>query len=220
MAKRIFDLVSALIALTVLTSVLVVLFHFIRRDGGPAFFRQVRVGKDGQLFSLYKFRSMVVNAEKLGAQVTAGHDARITTVGRVLRKTKLDELPQLFNVFIGDMSIVGPRPEVPYYVEKWPEEDRKVVLSVKPGITDYATLFYHDEQAVLARAQDLERAYVEVVMPHKLEMYGRYVRERSFLLDLRLVVATLGRIVGFGVSSADYADPPAIARHERAGYTD
>jgi len=203
MAKRIFDLVSTLIALAVLTPVFVVLFHFIRRDGGRAFFRQVRVGKDGRLFKLFKFRSMVVNAEKLGAQVTASHDARITTIGRVLRKTKLDELPQLFNVFIGEMSIVGPRPEVPYYVEKWSEEDRRVVLSVKPGITDYATLFYHDEQVVLAGAEDPVTAYIEEVMPHKLEMYRRYVRERSFLLDLKLVVATLGRIVGFGVSSAD-----------------
>lgn len=206
MAKRIFDLVSALIALTVLTPVFVVLFHFIRRDGGPTFFRQVRLGKNGRLFKLFKFRSMVVNAEKLGAQVTASHDARITTVGRSLRKTKLDELPQLFNVFIGEMSIVGPRPEVPYYVEKWSEEDRRVVLSVKPGITDYATLFYHDEQAVLAGAENSEKVYIEEVMPHKLEMYRRYVRERSFLLDLKLVVATLGRIVGFGVSSADYTD--------------
>lgn len=199
MSKRILDVISALIALTVLIPVFVVLCHFIRRDGGPAFFRQVRVGKDRRVFKLFKFRSMVVNAEKLGAQVTASHDARITAVGRVLRKTKLDELPQLFNVFIGDMSIVGPRPEVSYYVKKWSEEDRRVVLSVKPGITDYATLFYHDEQGVLAGAEDPERAYMEEIMPHKLEMYRRYVRERSFWLDLNIIFATLGKVgrVGF-----------------------
>jgi len=141
---------------------------------------------------------MVVDAERLGNQVTASHDPRITAVGRVLRQTKLDELPQLLNVFAGDMSIVGPRPEVPYYVEKWSDDDRRVVLSVKPGITDYATLFYHDEQAVLAEAGNAEKVYVEVVLPHKLEMAKRYARERNFGVDLWLVLATIWKIVGRG----------------------
>jgi len=188
MKKRFFDVVSSLIGLGLLMPLLMAIGLLVRRDGGPAFFRQVRVGKDGRLFKFIKFRSMVVNAEKLGNQVTASHDPRITTIGRILRQTKLDELPQLLNVFAGEMSIVCPRPEVPYYVEKWPDEDRDIVLSVKPGITDYATLFYHDEQAVLARAADVEKAYVEVVMPHKLVMHRRYVKEKSFFLDVRIIL--------------------------------
>ncbi len=194
MIKRLFDLVSSLLGLMALIPVFTVICLVIARDGGAAFFRQARVGRHGRLFKLYKFRSMVVDAEKLGAQVTAGHDPRITRVGRILRQTKLDELPQLLNVFIGNMSVVGPRPEVPYYVSKWSAEDREMVLSVKPGITDYATLYYHDEQAVLAKASDVAKAYMEVVMPHKLEMYRRYVREKSFLLDLSIILATLGKI--------------------------
>jgi len=196
MMKRIFDLVFSLLGIGALLPLFFVLGFLIRRDGGPAFFTQERVGKDGRTFHFIKFRSMVMHAERLGSQVTASHDPRITGVGRVLRRTKLDELPQLLNVFAGDMSIVGPRPEVPYYVAKWSEEDRRVVLSVKPGITDYATLFYHDEQAVLAKTEDPEKTYLDVVMPHKLEMYRRYVSDRSFGLDLRLVAATLGKMVG------------------------
>jgi lipopolysaccharide/colanic/teichoic acid biosynthesis glycosyltransferase len=205
MAKRVFDVVSSLLGLMALIPVFIVLCLLIRRDGGPAFFLGVRVGLCGKPFRIYKFRSMVVDADRLGAQVTASHDPRITGIGAVLRRTKLDELPQLFNVFIGHMSIVGPRPEVPSYVYKWSEEDRRIVLSLKPGITDYATLFYHDEQAVLAKADNPETVYFDVVMPHKLEMYRRYVRERNFGLDLKLVVATLGRIVGLGVLSTDLA---------------
>lgn len=196
MTKRVFDLVSSLLGIGALLPFFFVLWVLIGRDGGPALFRQERVGKDGRTFRFIKFRSMVMDAERLGSQVTASHDPRITAVGRVLRRTKLDELPQLLNVFAGDMSIVGPRPEVPYYVAKWSEEARRVVLSVKPGITDYATLFYHDEQAVLAKAEDPEKTYVDVVMPHKLEMYRRYVRDRSLGLDLRLVAATLGKMMG------------------------
>ena len=171
----------------------------IRSDGGPAFFRQVRVGKAGRFFRIFKFRTMVVDAEKLGTQVTSEHDPRITRIGRILRKTKLDELPQLLNVFVGDMSLVGPRPEVPYYVARWPEEDRKVILSVKPGITDYATLFYNDEQAVLAKTDDPKEAYMKKVMPHKLEMYMRYVGDQNFCLDLRLILATLRKMAGLNV---------------------
>jgi len=195
MPKRVFDLVTSLIALTLLAPVFVALILLIRRDGGPAFFKQVRVGKGGRLFKVYKFRSMVVNAEELGEQVTMRHDPRITVIGRALRKAKLDELPQLFNVLMGDMSIVGPRPEVPYYVERWSDEERQIVLSVKPGITDYATLFYHDEQGVLVGAENPEKTYLQEVMPHKLKMYRRYVRERSFRVDLRLILATLRTIL-------------------------
>ena len=160
------------------------------------FFQQQRVGKLGVIFNVYKFRSMVIDADKLGAKVTASHDSRITPIGRLLRKTKIDELPQLFNVLMGDISLVGPRPEVPYYVSKWPDACKETVLSVRPGITDYATLYYNDEQAVLAKADDPEKAYLEEVMPHKLKMYGQYVKDQSFWLDIRIVFATLLKMVG------------------------
>ena len=194
--KRLFDLLLSSLALAVLSPLFVVLAVLIRRDGGPAFFRQVRVGRDGELFRIFKFRTMVPGAEKLGAQVTGAADPRITSVGRFLRKTKLDELPQLIDVFRGDMSLVGPRPEVPRYVEQWPEEDRRQILRIKPGITDYATFYYSDEQAILARAEDPEKSYLETVMPHKLRLYRKYLEDRSFGLDLRLLLATLTRMVG------------------------
>ncbi len=148
------------------------------------------------VFNVYKFRSMVIDADKLGAKVTASHDPRITRVGRLLRKTKIDELPQLFNVLMGDISLVGPRPEVPYYVSKWSDDCKETVLSVKPGITDYATLYYNDEQAVLAEANDPEKTYLEEVMPHKLKMYGRYVKDQNFWLDIRIILATLLKMIG------------------------
>lgn len=159
-------------------------------------FRQVRVGKNGKLFHLFKFRSMVVDADKMGAQVTATQDPRITRVGRLLRKTKLDELPQLLNVISGDISLVGPRPEVPYYVKCWPDEYRTKILSIKPGITDYATLLYNDEQEVLAQSNDPQKAYLEEVMPHKLVLYRKYINDQSFSLDIKILIATLLKMVG------------------------
>jgi len=144
---------------------------------------------------------MVKSADKKGFQVTAARDPRITRIGHLLRKTKLDELPQLINVFLGEMSLVGPRPEVPYYVEKWTEKDRTVIFSVKPGIADYATLFYSDEQAVLSEADDTEKAYLNEIMPHKMEMYKQYVSDQSLRLDIRLIVTTLLKMMGFDVSS-------------------
>jgi lipopolysaccharide/colanic/teichoic acid biosynthesis glycosyltransferase len=194
--KRFFDLLLSSLALAVLSPLFIVLALLIRRDGGPAFFRQERVGQGGEFFRIFKFRSMVPGAEKLGAQVTGAADPRITSVGRFLRKTKLDELPQLINVLRGQMSLVGPRPEVGRYVERWPEEDRREILQIKPGITDYATFYYSDEQAVLARAEDPEKAYLETVMPHKLRLYRKYLQDRGFWLDLRLLLATLARMIG------------------------
>jgi lipopolysaccharide/colanic/teichoic acid biosynthesis glycosyltransferase len=194
--KRIFDLLLSSLALVVLSPLFLVLSVRIRRDEGPAFFRQPRVGRSGELFPMFKFRSMVPGAEKLGAQVTGESDPRITGFGRFLRKTKLDELPQLINVFLGQMSLVGPRPEVPRYVDRWPEEDRRQILQVKPGITDYATFYYSDEQAVLARAEDTEKVYLETIMPQKLRLYRRYLQDRGFWLDLRLLLATLVRMAG------------------------
>lgn len=185
MSKRTFDLIASTALIAALSPLLLVIGLLVRSDGGPALFRQVRMGKNGTPFKLYKFRSMVVDADKMGAQVTAGHDPRITNAGRFLRKTKLDELPQLFNVISGDMSLVGPRPEVPYYVDRWPEKDRGKILSVKPGITDYATLFYNNEQEILSQSVDPEKTYLEEVMPHKLALYRQYIEDRTFFWILR-----------------------------------
>ena len=139
---------------------------------------------------------MVPNAEKLGNKVTSDNDPRITLVGSYLRRAKLDELPQLINVFVGQMSLVGPRPEVPQYVEKWPRADRRLILGVRPGITDYGSLVFSNEQEMLASAGGREKDYLESIMPLKLVLYRRYVRERNFFLDLRILVATLFRLTG------------------------
>jgi len=194
--KRCFDFVLSLMGLIALLPVFIAVAWVVKKDGGPVFYRQQRVGKHGTLFNIYKFRSMVIDADKTGAKVTASHDPRITRIGSLLRKTKIDELPQLFNVLTGDISLVGPRPEVPYYVSKWPDACRKIILSVKPGITDYATLYYNNEQAVLAKAGDPKKAYLKEVMPHKLRMYEQYVKDQNFWLDIRIILATLLKMVG------------------------
>lgn len=199
--KRCFDLTVSLMGLICLSPLFIVCAWVIKKDGGPFLFQQQRVGQYGKLFNIYKFRSMVIDADNLGAKVTASHDARITRIGRLLRKTKIDELPQLFNVLKGDMSLVGPRPEVPYYVSKWADASKKIILSVKPGITDYATLYYNDEQAVLAKADDLEKAYLYEVMPHKLKMYEQYVKDQSFWLDVKIILATFMKMVGIKTGS-------------------
>jgi lipopolysaccharide/colanic/teichoic acid biosynthesis glycosyltransferase len=144
---------------------------------------------------MWKFRTMVVGAERMGAQLTVGADPRITRVGRWLRRFKLDELPQLFNVLRGQMSLVGPRPEVPRYVACYPPAVRNTVLSVAPGITDLAAILYKDESTILGQARDPERAYLETILPVKLEYYQRYVRERSFWLDLGIIFRTLAAIL-------------------------
>jgi len=185
------------LALIFLFPALVIIGVLLKLDGGPAIFWQERVGRGGKLFRIYKFRSMVVSAEKIGGQVTAENDPRITTIGRWLRKTKIDELPEFFNVLKGDMSIVGPRPEVAAYVARWSENDRNIILSVRPGITDYATLFYHDEQSVLAAVDDPIKTYIEQIMPHKLRLSREYLRNCNLGLDLRIILATLARMAGF-----------------------
>lgn len=198
--KRLFDLICAAIGLLLLLPVFIIVGILIRRDGGPAFFRQERVGQNGKLFRIIKFRSMVVNTENQGAKITAGRDSRITRIGRIIRRTKIDELPQLINVFLGHMSIVGPRPEVPLYVAKWSEEDRDIILSVRPGITDYSSLIYSNEQAVLGASENPDKTYIEEVMPSKLFLYRRYVKEQSVWLDLRVIIATILKLVGANVA--------------------
>jgi lipopolysaccharide/colanic/teichoic acid biosynthesis glycosyltransferase len=200
LAKRLFDLLAAGAGALVLAPLLLGIALWIKRDSpGPVLFRQVRVGRHGVPFDIYKFRTMRHRPDHerrvAGPQLTVGRDPRVTRAGRFLRHYKLDELPQLFNVLEGTMSLVGPRPEVPRYVECYPPAVRNTVLSVAPGITDLAAILYRDESAILGQARDPEQAYVDTILPVKLEYYQRYVRERSFWLDLRIIFRTLAAIV-------------------------
>jgi lipopolysaccharide/colanic/teichoic acid biosynthesis glycosyltransferase len=195
MSKRLFDIAAALAGLLVLAPLLALVALWIKADSpGPVFFRQQRVGRHGRLFSIYKFRTMTA-APAATIELTVGSDRRITGAGQFLRHYKLDELPQLINVLQGAMSLVGPRPEVPRYVACYPPELRAIVLSVAPGITDWASILYREESAILGRAADPERAYRETILPAKLDYYVRYVRERSFWTDLRIIFRTLAAIV-------------------------
>ena len=192
MAKRSMDLLLSLLGLLVLAPLLLLVACWIKLDSrGPVFFRQERVGRFGVPFRIHKFRTMKDGASIDGSSITVGADARITRVGRWLRQSKLDELPQLIDVVQGRMSMVGPRPEVPRYVALYPAELRAKVLSVRPGITDPASIAYRDESRLLAAAADPEREYVHVVMPAKLEHAARYIDQRSLRGDLRLIGATL-----------------------------
>ncbi|MBZ2207312.1 sugar transferase [Massilia soli] len=190
MSKRAFDLAAAIGGLLLLAPLMAAIALWIRVDSpGPVLFRQLRMGRHGVPFSIFKFRTMTVQSE--GAQLTVGQDARITRAGRFLRHYKLDELPQLINVLQGAMSLVGPRPEVPRYVACYPPEVRRIVLSVAPGITDWASIHYKDENAILGHAVDPEQAYIDTILPVKLEYYVRYVQERTFWTDLRIIFRTL-----------------------------
>lgn len=192
MAKRLFDLVASGLGLLLLAPILLVVALAIKLESpGSVFFRQERVGRFGKTFRIHKFRTMVTDAERQGLQITVGSDARVTRMGSVLRKYKLDELAQLIDVFVGDMSLVGPRPEVPRYVACYPADVRAIVLSVPPGITDWASIEFKEENAILGDAVDAERVYIEEILPVKLGYYVRYVRERSFMMDLRIIFATL-----------------------------
>ena len=190
--KRAFDIAFSATALLLLAPLLAVIALWVRRDSpGPVIYRQERVGRYGQLFRIYKFRTMRVGADAAGPQITVGADARITRAGQFLRRTKLDELPQFANVLCGDMSVVGPRPEVPRYVALYPTEVAAQVLSVRPGITDRAAIEFRDEAALLAEAADLERVYVERVMPVKQRYYLDYVAQRTLIGDLRILFDTV-----------------------------
>ena len=197
MRKRAFDIVAALLGLALLWPVFLAVAAWIRLDSpGPVFFRQERVGRGGVPFRIHKFRTMRVDAPALGPQITVGDDPRITRAGRWLRRTKLDELPQLFDVLAGSMSLVGPRPEVPRYVAMYPAALRDKVLSVRPGITDLASIEYRRESELLAHAADPHQVYVQQIMPAKLGLAARYVDEHSMWGDLRLIGATLARLWG------------------------
>jgi lipopolysaccharide/colanic/teichoic acid biosynthesis glycosyltransferase len=190
MLKRAIDLVAAAVGLLLLAPLLVLVAVLIKLDSeGPIFFKQERIGRAFRPFLIYKFRTMVKQAPQLGPAITVGQDARITRMGRLLRRTKIDELPQLINVLNGEMSLVGPRPEVPEYVEAFRQEYEEI-LSVRPGITDLASLKFIDEASLLARAIDPERTYRECVLPRKLALARQYVRERSLGMDAVLLVRT------------------------------
>lgn len=194
--KRLFDMVVSFCGLAALSPVLLAVALAIRReDGGPVFYRGERTGRKGRPFRIFKFRTMVVDAENMGAASTADDDPRITKVGRRLRKFKLDELPQLINVLTGDMSLVGPRPEVKRYTDLYTEEE-KAVLTVRPGITDWASIWNSDEGALLAGQVDPDRYYEEHIRPEKIRLQLKYVRERSFRTDLAIILETLRVILG------------------------
>jgi len=161
---------------------------------GGVFYRQIRVGRNGQEFGLFKFRTMVTNADKAGQLTVGGRDPRITRMGYFLRKSKLDEMPQLLNILSGQMSIVGPRPEVPRYVKLYTAEQRNV-LNVRPGLTDYASLEYINENEVLGRAEDPEKTYIEDIMPQKLALNQQYIAEAGLLTDLKIIFKTIGKII-------------------------
>ena len=189
--KRLFDMAASGIGLLLLAPLLLALAMWIKYDSsGPVFFLQERVGLCGKLFRIIKFRSM--RQHHAGPQITVGEDARITRSGRFIRAYKLDELPQLINVLLGDMSLVGPRPEVPRYVALYPADVRDEVLSVRPGITDLASVQYRSESDLLAASSDPELTYTTVILPAKLALYQQYVRQRSLWLDIRIIGMTLG----------------------------
>ena len=204
--KRLFDCLLCVIGLSVLFPLFLALAVLIRLDSpGPVFFRQQRVGQYGRLFRIHKFRTMVSNAESTGLQITVGDDRRITKVGKWLRRSKLDELPQLLDVLFGNMSFVGPRPEVPRYVACYPPHIRDVVLSVRPGITDYASILFKEESHILSFSSDPVLAYAEEILPVKLCYAVDYVRTRSFVGDILCILKTIHALFGLSVST-----PPSV----------
>jgi lipopolysaccharide/colanic/teichoic acid biosynthesis glycosyltransferase len=191
MVKRAFDVVMALIGLVVLSPVWLVAAYLIyREDPGPIVYKSTRVGRDGRDFKMWKFRSMVQNAEKLGGPSTAADDPRLLRTGKALRKYKLDEVPQLVNVLKGEMSIVGPRPEVRFYTDMYSPEERQL-LTVRPGMTDRASIRFRNEGEILKGAADPEQAYMEKIRPEKIRLGLEYVRRKSLKEDLAIILATV-----------------------------
>ncbi|MFH6987193.1 sugar transferase [Flavobacterium collinsii] len=193
--KRIIDFLFSLIGLIILILPFALIALLIKiKMPGPVFFIQFRVGKEGKLFKLFKFRTMSLASGKTSGSFDAGDSSRITPLGRVLRKTKMDELPQLINVFIGDMSIVGPRPEVQQWTQIYPDQ-WKIVHSIRPGITDNASIMFRNEEEILANSQDPTLTYKEEILPKKLKMYVDYVQNHSVLLDTKIILTTIKEIV-------------------------
>ena len=194
MLKRIFDTTLSLFGLIILLPFMLIIAILIKIDSkGPIFFKQIRVTKGGREFKILKYRTMRVGSDKY-SQITVGKDERITKIGSFLRKYKLDEIPQLINVLIGDMSLVGPRPEVPKYVALYTDE-QKEILKVKAGITDYASIEFSDENDLLASEEDPEKEYIEKIIPKKIELNKKYLSEISVLTDIRIILLTIKKIL-------------------------
>lgn len=196
MVKRMFDIFMAAIGLIILSPLFIIAAISVKLSSpGPVFYVQNRVGQHARLFHLYKFRSMVDRAENMGTSVTTGDDPRITKIGKLLRKTKMDELPQLWNVFIGDMSFVGPRPDVPEIVHNY-SDDMKSILKIRPGITSNATLHLRNEEALLSLAKEPDRAYEEIFVPAKVKLAMEHVNRQSFFFDLKILLQTVWALTG------------------------
>lgn len=194
MLKRIFDITLSLFGLIILLPFMLIIAILIKFDSkGPIFFKQIRVTKGGREFKILKYRTMRVGSDKY-SQITVGKDERITKIGSFLRKYKLDEIPQLINVLIGDMSLVGPRPEVPKYVALYTDE-QKEILKVRAGITDYASIEFSNENDLLALEKDSEKAYIEKIMPKKIELNKKYLSEISVLTDIKIILLTIKKIL-------------------------
>jgi lipopolysaccharide/colanic/teichoic acid biosynthesis glycosyltransferase len=192
--KRLFDIFISLIGLLILFPLFAVVGILIKIDStGPVFFRQERIGRNFERFAIFKFRTMVLDAEKRGLSITSSTDKRVTKVGKILRKLKMDELPQLINVLRGDMSLVGPRPEVEKYVELY-KKDYSEILKVRPGITDASSILYRDEEGVLGNQADPESYYMMVVLPQKIRLSQEYLKQRSFSHDVKLILKTLFKV--------------------------
>ena len=209
-SKRVFDLVASGVGLAVTWPILAGIAAAIKlEDGGPVFYRGERIGKNGRPFKIFKFRSMVRNAEKLGASSTSNEDSRITRTGKLIRKFKLDELTQLLNVVKGDMSLVGPRPEVKKFVDMYTEEEKEI-LQIRPGITDWASIWNNDEGGVIARSgiEDADEAYAKIIRPTKLKLQMKYVRESSMLKDIGILFRTVRVVLERDHDVSDLAPPP------------
>lgn len=196
MIKRIFDIIFSFITLIICLPLFLIIAISIYVDSGlPVFYKQLRVGRYKKEFCLWKFRTMINNASKSGLLTIGTDDVRITSVGKILRNFKLDELPQLLNILLGEMSIVGPRPETPNFVALYNEEQLNV-LNIRPGLTDYASLEYINENEILKKYSDPEKAYVNIVMPAKLKLNMQYLNQKSLLVDLKIIFKTLLKILG------------------------
>ena len=194
--KRVFDIVSSFCGIVILFPLIIIVSILIKiTSKGPVLFKQVRVTKNGKLFKIYKFRTMKENSEG-NKQITVGKDNRITGIGHILRKTKLDELPQLFNVLKGEMSLVGPRPEVPKYVDLYTDEQREI-LKVPAGITDYASIYFSNESELLGEAENPEEFYIKKIIPYKIELNKKYINEIGIMTDIKIIILTILKILGF-----------------------
>ena len=195
MIKILFDTFFAFLGTIILSPLFLILAILIKLDSkGPVFYRSIRIGKNEKPFKVYKFRTMVVNADKIGGPSTAENDPRLTKIGKFLRKWKLDELPQLFNIIKGEMSLVGPRPEVPEYARLYKGKE-KVVFSVRPGITDFASLWNSHEENILKGSPDPEKTYLEKIRPKKVDLQMKYIKEKSFLTDIKIIFKTIKKII-------------------------